>query len=82
MYCDLAIETERIRTTVPIREVIHEAPVIHQIKLHTPVSYQQFLDKFSAFEGVSHDEIVKKVLGDGNCVVDHSSGDMILGNKV
>ena len=87
IFCDPVIEKERIRTTVPIHEVIHEAPIIHQPRSHTPITLQVFANKFGPLEGLSQDDIVKKVLGDGKCVREEgaadSSGDMMnLGNKV
>ena len=86
MHCELVIERERIHTTVPIHEVIHEAPVIHQMRSHTPVPMQLFLNQFGTLDGVTQDEIIKKVLGDGKCVREEgaadSVGDMNLGNKV
>jgi hypothetical protein len=66
--CDLVIEKERIRTIVPIHEVVHEAPVIHQDQPHPPMAYHVFTSQFGSLDGVSHAEILKKVLGNGKCV--------------
>ena len=86
MHCDLVIEKERIRTTVPIHEVVHEAPVIHQVRSHSPIPMHHFLKQFGAFDGISHDDIITKLLGNGKCVREEdatdSFGDMSLGNKV
>ena len=79
----IVIEKERIRTTVPIHEVIHEAPVIHQVRTHTPIPIQLFLNQFGTLDGVSHDDIIKKVLGNGKCVREGDAADSFgVGNKV
>jgi hypothetical protein len=84
--CDLVIERERIRTTVPIHEVVHEAPIIHQGQPHAPIPIQLFLNQFGPLDGViPHDEIIKKILGNGKCVREGDVpdfGDKNLGNKV
>jgi hypothetical protein len=38
------IDRHRIYTTIPIREEIHEAPVIHQSQNHAPVSIDHYLE--------------------------------------
>ena len=86
MDCDLVIEKERIHATVPVRQVIHDAPVIHQMRSHTPISMQHFLDQFGSLDGVSQDEIVKEILDKGKRVREEGaadfSGDTNLVNKV
>lgn len=66
--------------------MIHEAPVIHQVRSHTPIPIQLFLNQFGTLDGVSQDEIIKRILGDGKCVREgdaaDSLGDGNLGNKV
>ena len=87
-YDHLVIEKERVLTTVPIHEVIHEAPIIHQVKSHTPVPFQIFINEFGNLDvGLSHEEIVKKIFGSGKCFREEHAGDSIgdatnLGNKV
>ena len=48
-----AIDRHRIHTTIPIREEIHEAPVIHQSQEHTPVSIDQYLENGGLLSGAT-----------------------------
>ena len=86
MIYDLVIEKERIHRTIPIHKVIHDAPVIHQMRSHTPIPMQHFLDQFGSLDGVSQDEIIKEILDRGKRVREEGatdfSGDTNLGNKV
>lgn len=38
------IEREIVRSTIPIHEVRHEAPIIHQSEAHSPVTMDHFRD--------------------------------------
>lgn len=79
----LVIKKERIRTTVPVHEVIHDAPIIHQVQLHDPMPIEAFKKQFGPLEGLTHDEIIKKVLGSGECIREGDDIDAFdLGNKV
>ena len=69
-----------------MHEVIHEAPIIHQVKLHDPVPIEHFKKQFGTLEGVSKDKIIEEVLGNKKGVREgealDSFGDMNLGKKV
>lgn len=62
------IDRERIRTTIPIHEVTHEAPVIHESQIHTAVPIEHFLRDGGALTGaVSQADIKTRVLHSGKC---------------
>ena len=66
---NLAIQRERVRTTIPIHEVTQEAPVVHQSQTHEPVAMENFLNQGGLLKGgVPHDAILEKVLHGGQCV--------------
>lgn len=46
-----AIDKHRIHTTIPIHEVTHEAPLIHQSQSHDPVPIEHFLKHGGTLEG-------------------------------
>ncbi|RDB18316.1 hypothetical protein Hypma_000534 [Hypsizygus marmoreus] len=61
-------DQHRIHTTIPIHQVTHEAPVVHQSQTHNPVSMEHFSQKGGALSGgLSHDQIGEKVLHGGEC---------------
>jgi len=63
-----AIEKRRIHTTIPIKEVTNEAPVVHQSQTHAPVPIEHFLQRGGTLEGaVSQDDISRRVLHTGEC---------------
>ncbi|TFK32938.1 hypothetical protein BDQ12DRAFT_670668 [Crucibulum laeve] len=56
----------RIYTTIPIHEVAHEAPVIHQSQTHAPVAMDHFLQCGGILSGaITQDNIRAKVMNDG-----------------
>ncbi|KAF4623392.1 hypothetical protein D9613_002340 [Agrocybe pediades] len=62
------IERKRIHTTIPIKEVTDEAPVVHQSQTHAPVPIEHFLQRGGTLEGaVSQAEISRRVLHSGEC---------------
>ncbi|KAF9484759.1 hypothetical protein BDN70DRAFT_849033 [Pholiota conissans] len=62
------IEKQVIHTTVPIHEITHEAPVVHQSQTHAPVPLEHFLSRGGSLSGaVSQEEIGSKVLNTGQC---------------
>ncbi|PPQ99582.1 hypothetical protein CVT24_005161 [Panaeolus cyanescens] len=65
------IDKKRIHTTIPVHEVTHEAPVVHQSQAHAPIPLEHFLQKGGTLEGaVSQDRISEKVLHQGTCTRD------------
>ncbi|KAF9007148.1 hypothetical protein BDQ17DRAFT_1540177 [Cyathus striatus] len=62
------IDKQRIRTTIPIREITDEAPVVHQSQTHAPVPIEHFLNRGGALKGaVSQEQVTNKVLHGGHC---------------
>jgi hypothetical protein len=65
----IGIEGERVRTTIPIHEVTHEAPVVHQPQSHEPVALENFLSSGGSLQGgIPQNEIARKVLHSGKCI--------------
>ncbi|KAF9039902.1 hypothetical protein BJ165DRAFT_1392774 [Panaeolus papilionaceus] len=65
------VEKRRIHTTIPVHEVTHEAPVVHQSQAHAPIPMEHFLQKGGTLEGsISQDKIGGKVLHHGTCTRD------------
>ncbi|KAF5329510.1 hypothetical protein D9619_009320 [Psilocybe cf. subviscida] len=63
------IDKHRIVTTIPIREITHEAPVVHQSQTHAPVPLEHFLQRGGTLSGaIGQDEITKKMLRSGQCL--------------
>jgi len=81
------IEKELIRTTIPIREVSQEAPIVHETQMHHPVAMEHFLKRGGTLKGgVPQTEIGRRVLHSGKCVREigghaDSPGDMNLSKK-
>jgi hypothetical protein len=64
-----AIDPRRIRTTIPIREVSHEAPIVHQSQTHDAVPIEHFLQRGGILENaITNDTIGDRVLHSGQCV--------------
>lgn len=64
----VAIDKQVIHTTIPIHEITHEAPVVHQSQTHAPVPLEHFLSRGGTLRGaISQDAIAKKVLRSGQC---------------
>lgn len=64
----LAVDRQRIRTTIPIHEVTHEAPIVHQSQTHKSVPLEHFLDRGGILQNaISADEIGSRVLHVGQC---------------
>ncbi|PPQ82785.1 hypothetical protein CVT25_009280 [Psilocybe cyanescens] len=62
------IDRQHIHTTIPIHEVTHEAPVVHQSQTHAPVPMEHFLQRGGTLHGAtSHEEISRRVLHSGEC---------------
>ncbi|KAH9476668.1 hypothetical protein JR316_0010582 [Psilocybe cubensis] len=62
------IDRQHIHTTIPIHEVTHEAPVVHQSQTHAPVPMEHFLQRGGTLHGaISQEEISRKVLHTGQC---------------
>ncbi|KAJ3567266.1 hypothetical protein NP233_g6479 [Leucocoprinus birnbaumii] len=62
------IDRQRIRTTVPIHEITHEAPIIHQSQTHNAVPIEHFLQKGGILQNaVPTDDIGSRVLHSGQC---------------
>ncbi|KAF8963292.1 hypothetical protein BDZ97DRAFT_1042457 [Flammula alnicola] len=63
------VDKQRIRTTIPIHEITHEAPVVHQSMTHAPVALEHFLQRGGTLEGaIPQAQISEKVLHGGQCV--------------
>ncbi|PFH49285.1 hypothetical protein AMATHDRAFT_48838 [Amanita thiersii Skay4041] len=61
------VDKHRIHTTIPIHEVTHEAPIVHQSQSHAPIAIEHFLSKGGTLDGaVPHDQIGSKVLHAGD----------------
>ncbi|KAJ3512697.1 hypothetical protein NLJ89_g3366 [Agrocybe chaxingu] len=62
------LDRHRIHTTIPIHEITHEAPVVHQSQTHAPVPLEHFLQRGGILTGaVSQDDIRSKILHGGHC---------------
>ncbi|CAA7263936.1 unnamed protein product [Cyclocybe aegerita] len=62
------LDRHRIHTTIPIHEVTHEAPVVHQSQTHASVALEHFLQRGGILAGaISPDDIRGKILHGGHC---------------
>ncbi|KAH6908634.1 hypothetical protein BKA70DRAFT_1400272 [Coprinopsis sp. MPI-PUGE-AT-0042] len=62
------IDRSRIHTTIPIKEVTQEAPIIHQSQSHPAIPLEHFLRIGGNLEGgIAQGEISDKVLQTGAC---------------
>ncbi|KAF7433651.1 hypothetical protein PC9H_005613 [Pleurotus ostreatus] len=61
------IDRHRIHTVIPTHHVTHEAPIVHQSHHHEPMSMQQFTKLGHANEGLSHSDVTKQLLNQGEC---------------
>jgi len=63
-----AIDLQRIRTTIPIHEVSHDAPIIHQSQTHNAVPIEHFLQKGGILHNaIPPNDIGSRVLHSGQC---------------
>lgn len=63
----LAIDRHRIHTVIPTHHVTHEAPIVHQSHHHEPMTMEQFTKLGHANEGLSHSDVTKTLLNQGEC---------------
>ncbi|KAF6756269.1 hypothetical protein DFP72DRAFT_895076 [Ephemerocybe angulata] len=62
------VAQEFTHTKIPIHEVTHEAPIVHQSQTHAPIPLSSFVEKGGVLEGgVRQEDISKKVLHGGDC---------------
>ncbi|KAF8630098.1 hypothetical protein AX17_005496 [Amanita inopinata Kibby_2008] len=65
------IDKHRIHTTIPIHEVTHEAPIVHQSQRHDPVPVEDFLERGGTLTGaIPYEQISAKILHGGQCTRD------------
>jgi len=63
-----AIDHQTIHTTIPIHEVSHDAPIIHQSQTHNAVPIEHFLQKGGILHNaISTNDIGSRVLHSGKC---------------
>lgn len=61
-------DQEFTHTTIPIHEVTHEAPIVHQSQVHAPIPLNQFVQSGGVVDGgISQDSISSRVLKTGEC---------------
>lgn len=61
-------DKHRIHTTIPIHEVTHEAPIVHQSQSHAPISVDQFLENGGLLSGgLQPGDAADKLLQQGKC---------------
>ena len=66
--CFLAIDRQTIHTTIPIHEVSHDAPIIHQSQTHNAVPIEHFLQKGGILHNaIPTNDIGSRVLHSGKC---------------
>ncbi|KAK2460411.1 hypothetical protein APHAL10511_007576 [Amanita phalloides] len=56
------IDPHRIHTTIPIHQVAHEAPVIHQSQSHDPIPIEHFLQHGGSLTGTVQPDKVSSML--------------------
>ncbi|KIL64363.1 hypothetical protein M378DRAFT_163395 [Amanita muscaria Koide BX008] len=62
------LDKHRIHTTIPIHEVTHEAPIVHQSQTHAPISVDQFLEHGGLLSGgLQPADAADKLLQQGKC---------------
>ncbi|KAF5353508.1 hypothetical protein D9756_007975 [Leucocoprinus leucothites] len=62
------VDRQRIRTTIPIHEISHDAPVIHQSQTHNAVPIEHFLKNGGILHNaVPSEDIGSRVLHTGQC---------------
>lgn len=64
----LAVDQHRIHTAIPIYEVTHEAPVIHQSRTHDPIPIEHFMNHGGSLDNALQPEAVSAdLLPKGQC---------------
>ncbi|RXW17271.1 hypothetical protein EST38_g8585 [Candolleomyces aberdarensis] len=62
------VDRQFIHTKIPIHEVTHEAPIVHQSQTHAPIPLEHFVERGGVLKGgISQADISAKVLHGGEC---------------
>lgn len=63
-----AVDRQFVHTKIPIHEVTHEAPIVHQSQTHAPIPLEHFVERGGVLKGgISQADISAKVLHGGEC---------------
>lgn len=64
----LAVDQHRIHTAIPIYEITHEAPVIHQSRIHDPIPIEHFMNHGGSLDNtVQPEDVSAGLLAKGQC---------------
>ncbi|KAJ2921159.1 hypothetical protein H1R20_g15937, partial [Candolleomyces eurysporus] len=62
------VDRQFIHTKIPIHEITHEAPIVHQSQTHAPIPLEHFVERGGVLKGgISQADISAKVLHGGEC---------------
>ncbi|KAJ2921291.1 hypothetical protein H1R20_g15803, partial [Candolleomyces eurysporus] len=62
------VNRQFIHTKIPIHEITHEAPIVHQSQTHAPIPLEHFVERGGVLKGgMSQADISAKVLHGGEC---------------